>query len=543
MRPTYHQDYSHPSSFFQLDVRNRKSAMTKLGFFLAAAFCVALMSATAWGQTTLYSENFGTGTTFPTGWTTSATDWSVSTASASSGYTGVSGVSNVTATSNGALVKTLTYSNSLSTVGFNSVTVLWGQRYSAATFTPAITFQWSTDGTTWNTASYTDTTRNGTWALVNGGTRISLPAGAEGASSLRFRWFFTGSGTSGPNYRLDDFSVQATATSSNSSASDIIAAGNETSNIDYASKQSTTISTTSDAVRVWSFTIRDGGGSSDADSLGTILTSITIGKGGSNTVSSWTNSIREAALFDGSTKVAEVSVTGESITFSGLSGANVTAADDGSKTLDLYLTFETTVTDNQQFQFLVTGTSTDGSGSAFAAANAGGASSSTTGDSNRIEVTADRLAFVQQPLGVPVNTAMSPAPSVQAADANNNRDLDYSTSVSLTASGSTLSGSPVSASSTSGLATFNSLTFTTTGTGVTLTATSGSLTNGTSNSFNVGTAPTAGQILINQFNPGYGGATDEYIELVNMTSSSFDLSLLRIDYQSAGELALRVRFP
>ena len=191
----------------------------------------------------------------------------------------------------------------------------------------------------------------------------------------------------------------------------------------------------------------------------------------------------------------------------------------------------------------MTGTSTDGSGSAFAAANAGGASSSTTGDSNRIEVTADRLAFVQQPLGVPVNTAMSPAPSVQAADANNNRDLDYSTSVSLTASGSTLSGSPVSASSTSGLATFNSLTFTTTGTGVTLTATSGSLTNGTSNSFNVGTAPTAGQILINQFNPGYGGATDEYIELVNMTSSSFDLSLLRIDYQSAGELALRVRFP
>ena len=46
--------------------------------------------------------------------------------------------------------------------------------------------------------------------------------------------------------------------------------------------------------------------------------------------------------------------------------------------------------------------------------------------------------------------------------------------------------------------------------------------------------PAAGEIVINQFNPGYSAFSDEYIELVNKTNKSFDLSLLRISYKSAG---------
>jgi len=46
-------------------------------------------------------------------------------------------------------------------------------------------------------------------------------------------------------------------------------------------------------------------------------------------------------------------------------------------------------------------------------------------------------------------------------------------------------------------------------------------------------APVAGEIVINQFNPAYSGAGDEYLELVNKTNKSFDLSLLRIFYQSS----------
>ena len=44
-------------------------------------------------------------------------------------------------------------------------------------------------------------------------------------------------------------------------------------------------------------------------------------------------------------------------------GANVTAADDGSKTLDLYLTFESSVTDNQQFEFAITNANVTAAGS------------------------------------------------------------------------------------------------------------------------------------------------------------------------------------
>ncbi len=284
------------------------------------------------------------------------------------------------------------------------------------------------------------------------------------------------------NYSAES-SGSGTTSAGNSTSSDIITANNETSNIDYASYQSSSINTTSDGIRVWSFTIRDGGGSTDADGLGTILSAVTIGKGTSNGVSSWANTIRQAALFDGTTKIASINVTGETISFTGMSGTNVTAPDDGDKTLDLYLSFETSVTDNQQFQFKITSATADGAGSTFAEANAGGAASSTTGDANRIEVTATKLRFVQQPSNVVSGVSMSPAVTVEAADANNNRDLDYTTDVSMTSTG-TLSGSPVTIAPSSGLATFSALVHTAAGTGLTLTASSGSLTSAGSNTFN-----------------------------------------------------------
>lgn len=45
--------------------------------------------------------------------------------------------------------------------------------------------------------------------------------------------------------------------------------------------------------------------------------------------------------------------------------------------------------------------------------------------------------------------------------------------------------------------------------------------------------PVAGDIVINQFNPGYSTAGDEYIELINTTGKTFDLSQLSIAYASA----------
>ena len=45
--------------------------------------------------------------------------------------------------------------------------------------------------------------------------------------------------------------------------------------------------------------------------------------------------------------------------------------------------------------------------------------------------------------------------------------------------------------------------------------------------------PVAGNILINQISTAYSGASDEYIELVNVTSNAYDLSALKIVYQSS----------
>jgi hypothetical protein len=271
-----------------------------------------------------------------------------------------------------------------------------------------------------------------------------------------------------------------TTNSSSSSSSDITGAANETSNIAYATYQAASITAIADAVRMFSFTIRDGGGVADGDALPTILASITLNKGGSNGVTSWANTIRQAALYDGTTEVAEVSVTGETISFTGLSGANVTAADNGTKTLDLYVTFESSVTDNQQFQFQITNanvTAAASGSSTFSAFTA--VTSSVTSDANRIEVTASGIIFDQNVSTVALGAVMSPSPTVRAIDANLNYDLDYaaSWSVAVTTGLVTFDGTATTSGSfSSGVSTLSNLKFNVAGNGNKITVTSGSFT-------------------------------------------------------------------
>ncbi len=178
-------------------------------FFLTVL--LVLMSGYAnfcWGQTSLYTQNFGTTTTYPTGWSSSNTDWNNDTYNPSSGYTGASGGANAWFQNFSTTPRTLTYSNNLSTVGYEIIAVLWGAR-----LTPlvpiTVVFSWSSDGSTWNNVSFTNVTNNSTWALVNGGTRIALPAGAAGVTNLRLRWTATAStGANNTSYRIDDLSVQ-----------------------------------------------------------------------------------------------------------------------------------------------------------------------------------------------------------------------------------------------------------------------------------------------------------------------------------------------
>jgi hypothetical protein len=180
---------------------------------LAAALFAVAAGATALGQTTLYSENFGAAAALPAGWASSnaANGWEPSTSSPSP-TPSFSGGANVLFNNTGAGSgpHTLTYGGGLSTVGHAGVTVLWAGR-ATASFNGTINFQWSADGVSWNAVTFTNVAHNAAWAPVNGGARIPLPAAAAGQQNLRFRFVGTPPAASANgNYRLDDFSVQAT---------------------------------------------------------------------------------------------------------------------------------------------------------------------------------------------------------------------------------------------------------------------------------------------------------------------------------------------
>src|SRR5204862_1494346 len=95
------------------------------------------------------------------------------------------------------------------------------------------------------------------------------------------------------------------------------------------------------------------------------------------------------------------------------------------------------------------------------------------------------------PINTPVGSAITPAVTVTARDASGNTVPSFTGATSLAlgnAGGATLSGNgPVNA--VNGVATFANLTIDKVGTGYTLTATSSTLTQATSNSFNITAAP------------------------------------------------------
>lgn len=157
---------------------------------------------TGWGQTTLYSQNFGTGAATPTGWTIG--NWTISTNTSSTTPT-FSGGSNAACSGNN-IPRSITFSNNLSTVDYTNITILWAARRA---YDNSVTCEWSVDGSNWNTLTFDDVTYNSTWAWVNGGTRIELPAAAENAANLWIRWTYDSDKNTG-SYRIDDFSVQGT---------------------------------------------------------------------------------------------------------------------------------------------------------------------------------------------------------------------------------------------------------------------------------------------------------------------------------------------
>jgi RHS repeat-associated protein len=321
--------------------------------------------------------------------------------------------------------------------------------------------------------------------LVTTSATVSFADAAIGTGKIVTVTGYTLNGSTSGNYDFTHpLGLTANITANNSS--DVVfnssSSTSTNTNINYTLYQGSTLTNTSSStggsIGVMGFYLRDGGvGLNDADNLNTELGSITFDV-------SHSSNIRSARLFVGnSPKGTTVTVSNGSLTFTGLT--DVIASDNSQLAINLRVTFNATVTDNEQLQFTIISATTNSAGSQFALANAGGAISTLAGDINRIEVIASKLQFLQQPPGsLYVATTINPYPTVAAKDENGNTDLDYTGSVSIISSGS-LTISPQTATANTGIASFDTIIHTEAGIGLTLTASASGLASAVSNLFDM----------------------------------------------------------
>ena len=189
-------------------------------FSLQTAACLFVFfafTAVAEAQQVIYSTNFGTTATtlgtLQTNWTAGGVNnLQLSIATASTGYStpiAASAGSNLCDCGTTTGVSTATLAGAVNTTGFNNIRVLMSYR-GTASYTGPVSFDWSTDGVTWNALTFTPT-YDATWRLAQANW-YTLPAGAENQSNLRFRFTFTRNSAGAENFKIDDFTVMGTST-------------------------------------------------------------------------------------------------------------------------------------------------------------------------------------------------------------------------------------------------------------------------------------------------------------------------------------------
>lgn len=165
----------------------------------------------------------------------------------------------------------------------------------------------------------------------------------------------------------------------------------------------------------------------------------------------------------------------------------VADGDDLALRLEVYLN-ETGIIDGGNLDFKISSTSHGflaySSGSSFATTFPADINS----NQFTIDVEAMELGFVQQPILSGTNIPMAADVSVEAVDENGNRDLDFTDNIALSSSG-TMTDDPILVAAIAGIATWaeavDPIVHTIIGQGLNLTASSGVLTGGISDIFDV----------------------------------------------------------
>jgi len=193
-----------------------------------------------------------------------------------------------------------------------------------------------------------------------------------------------------------------------------------------------------DAVVNFDFIVTDDGGTGDANTDPTKITEIVISAGTGNDISDWTQAIASAELSDGTnTQTSNITIASNTITISSIDIANLgLVADGGTKTYSLKIALKTSLggslpstIDGLNFAFKVNRGSftVDASGSIFDEND--GTDVESGASNNEVAVTASTFNYSIIPVKVNINTDF--VVEVEAIDVNSNRELSYTSSVTL----------------------------------------------------------------------------------------------------------------
>lgn len=177
--------------------------MKKIILFSFFLFSVLISNAIV---QTIYTEDFDNGGSMPNGWTVdpASSEWLIDDGTGTGLPSPGSGTYQLVGSNGNVNTEIIVYDNGLSTASYKDIQITW-DAYKDAGFPGPITFEWSTDGSTWNAQAFTDV-GTGSWATI---TTFTLAAGANNVANLRFRFTYTSDG-SGWLYLIDDFKVEGT---------------------------------------------------------------------------------------------------------------------------------------------------------------------------------------------------------------------------------------------------------------------------------------------------------------------------------------------
>ena len=236
--------------------------------------------------------------------------------------------------------------------------------------------------------------------------------------------------------------------------------------------------TEGEAVDVFKFKITDAG---SGDAKTTIVKQITIKPHASNTAD-WTDQIQGVKLNDGSDiTLNNVTISDTEIILE-INSGDLVIDDATSKEITMSIYLNTSgIVDGDVLQFIIDydahGFASDYAGSVFATTFG---AADIDGNAMTIDVTATKITYTTEPsTSVYINTNLDTPPVITAYDANDNIDLGFTETVTLSNSGLiAMTGNSVSA--VAGVADFATLQFTEPGGPLSLTASSGSLTDAVS---------------------------------------------------------------